>query len=416
MHIDMRKQIAEWAESTNWIYHELASGPHGNHLSFYTQSPLNNIGDKPVDVMIIGINPGSEGSYEDMLCDRRWTGTDARMERMPASHLLLDNHCWNEALHCTSWDLHLTWKYFQNLMGYLSAVEGYEKNILLDEERFVLTNLTFFNTKNVQSLPRDIQQKSFGCSIRLIEIIKPGMVIFLGVEECRKLLGTIEDFEENTAAMEVLERYPKIGSGVYVGSIVNIPCVTVRHPAYSTNEEATFIKAFLRETFARDIRDAQRWHAICRRCQDAVKYIVTTKRLRRRFGELYPSADVLTWVYLQDVLVTEVLLTTDQRGNYVRKVAQDGNVAMDLIPVAEERGRYDECRYRLVAFFRHQDPSVRRQQAERIARCLGMEFTPWSENEERHVLGEFPLCSDADISSMAEKLHHLCSTLIREFR
>jgi len=409
---DIKNQLIEWAEKTNNIYHQLASGKDGNHLSYYTQSVLNNIGEEPVEVMVVGINPGSEGNYEEMLANKHWTGSDDIIEKMPSSHLLEGNHFFNEKLNCTSWDMHLSWKYFQNLMGYFSMVDGYNKNILLDEKRFVLTNLTFFNTKNVQSLPKDIQKKTFGCTIELINIIKPKMVVFLGVEEGRKLLGTIEEFKENTAAMKVFDGNPKIGSGVYVGNVSNIPCVTLRHPAYSTNEENVFVKTFLRYTFAQNIQDGERWNEIYRKCIDAVKFIITTKKLFATFNKLYPSENIMRWVYAQDILVTEILLAKDKKGNIMRKIANVGNIAMDLIPVKNEHTEYNECKYRLVIFYRHNNPSIRQEQTKHIAEYLGMEFNPWIGNNERHVLRDFMVCSDADINSMADVIYGITSKLL----
>ena len=59
----MKKKLEEWAEKTVKAYDCIASRENVN-LAYYTQSPLSNIVDEP-ELMIVGINPGSGGTYSD---------------------------------------------------------------------------------------------------------------------------------------------------------------------------------------------------------------------------------------------------------------------------------------------------------------------------------------------------------------
>ncbi len=57
----IQEELKEWAEETYNFYLPLASKLN---MDFYTQSKLTDItDDKPVELMVIGINPGHGGTF-----------------------------------------------------------------------------------------------------------------------------------------------------------------------------------------------------------------------------------------------------------------------------------------------------------------------------------------------------------------
>ncbi len=60
---DIQAELSEWAKETYDIYLELVK-KHGD-IGFYNQTPLGDL-QAPVKVVVMGNNPGSEGSFSDM--------------------------------------------------------------------------------------------------------------------------------------------------------------------------------------------------------------------------------------------------------------------------------------------------------------------------------------------------------------
>ena len=62
--MEINNALAKWAERTTVFYNEVAARLGDDAPAFYTQSPLQNMMTSP-KVLIIGINPGSGGSYKE---------------------------------------------------------------------------------------------------------------------------------------------------------------------------------------------------------------------------------------------------------------------------------------------------------------------------------------------------------------
>ena len=125
-------------------------------------------------------------------------------EAIPAT----GNHNWIESMNCSSWDLHVNWSYFKGLMRYFSLIG--EKNILTDETKFVLTNMTFLNTKNKKDLSDDILPQTISHTVKLKEIIKPKMIVFLDGGDAFGYLNNLKGefkFQDHTSKYPIKNKF-----------------------------------------------------------------------------------------------------------------------------------------------------------------------------------------------------------------
>ena len=380
---NIQNELTKWAEEASDLYNKIGKE---KKLSFYTQSPLYKLVDnQKVEVMIIGINPGSEGDYESMLSDKAWTSRDGKIDKMPAEHLLKGNYNWDKSKNCTSWDIHVKWPYFQGLMRYFSRIG--ESNILLDETRFVLTNMTFLNTKNKKDLSNDILPKTISHTVKLIEIVKPKMIVFLDGGEAFGYLNNLEKEE----FQDFRSKYPikKVkSSSIHVGSLCGVPCYGIRHPAHAAEEEFLHISTFLKLVYDCEIINLPSCDEINRQCYEAVKYVEKAKTLKEAIQPRVSETGAVTWIYQHKVLVNE--LSTDRNlntGDFQKSVKLGNkNVAIDLTP--------NENKYDLTVFWRNKDNS---NDLEKLLASANIEFQRYNKNPNRHIVASFDFGDDETI-------------------
>ena len=380
---NIQDELKKWAKEAIALYNEIGKE---KNLSFYTQSPLDKLVDnQKVEVMIIGINPGSEGDYESMLSDKAWTSRDGKIDKMPAEHLLKGNYNWDKSKNCTSWDIHIKWPYFQGLMRYFSRIG--ESNILLDETRFVLTNMTFLNTKNKKDLSNDILPKTISHTVKLIEIVKPKMIVFLDGGEAFGYLNNLEKVE----FQDLRSKYPikKVkSSSIHVGSLCGIPCYGIRHPAHAAEEEFLHISTFLKLVHGCEINDLPAYDEINRQCYEAVKFVEKAKTLIKAIQPKVSETRTVTWIYQHDVLVNELSTNRNSNTGDFQKTVGLGkkNIAVVLTP--------NENMYDLTVFWRNKDNS---NDLEKLLESVNIEFQQYEKNPIRHIVASIDFDDDETI-------------------
>ena len=383
-----KEELEKWAERASVLYNEIGSE---KKLSFYTQSPLDKLVDNQVEVMIIGINPGSEGDYETMLSNKTWTHCNGKIDNMPTWHLLKGNHNWIESMNCSSWDLHVSWPYFKGLMRYFSLIG--ERNILMDETKFVLTNMTFLNTKNKKDLSNDILPRTISLTVELIELIRPKMIVFLDGGDAFGYLNNLKGefkFQDHTS------KYPikKVkDSSVYVGELNEIPCYGVRHPAYAAEEVFLQISTFLKCVFGLKVKDLPSCDFINEQCNEAIKYVEKAKVLKDSIKHTVSEIGACSWIYQHEVLVIEQSTSWDSNDGGLKQTVKIGNnnIAMDLTPVSNEN------KYYLSVFCRNKDNSAAAIILKRLLESVNVEFQPYFKNPNRHLVASFDFDDDENI-------------------
>ena len=170
--INIQKKLKAWAVRTYEFYSKEA---RNLDLDFYTQSDLTLLtGDMPVELMVIGINPGCGGHYQK--------------DRFAKPEDLLHGNCDFKKEGKPHLNI-FEWRIIRRLRSILDY--GNMGDLLDDESRFVLTNATFFSTHRETDLNEKIkeaQQASIEYTKRLIDIIHPKHIICLGGRNCMNLL------------------------------------------------------------------------------------------------------------------------------------------------------------------------------------------------------------------------------------
>ena len=216
--MSMQKELREWADKTAKGYVSIANDYGETAPSFYTQSDLTKIKESPI-VLILGINPGSEGLYIDQKTSTGWglNGSD-----IDGDHLILGNYFVNNG--GSSWSDRENWPYWQRLKAYFVGVKPV--NPLDDENKFILSNVTFFNSERAKNIKSPLFFKSIPYSVELIRITKPKKIIFLGG---KGMLDKLNRFNRNNQLFDM--SYEMINPRVCKGKFNGISFLAVPHPS-----------------------------------------------------------------------------------------------------------------------------------------------------------------------------------------
>lgn len=202
----MQTKLLNWAKETYQTYSALVDK---YDIGFYNQTPLGDL-QEPVKVVVMGINPGSGGSFSNMRDNNPDWGFDKLGEKY--RHLIRGNITWQKE--------HTKWRYWNNVMNLLS--KAYPDIREKEEKECVFTNATFFNTPKAQDVFEGLYNKTLPCTINLIDILSPEMVINLSPNNFNRMSAALgSDFRY----VEVF--YRRLMLGRYKGILF----VSVYHPS-----------------------------------------------------------------------------------------------------------------------------------------------------------------------------------------
>ena len=208
--LTINEELKLWSEETINLYNPIAQKVK---LGYYTQSVLSRIKRSP-ELLILGINPGSRGGIINQ--DR-----DGLLEGNPCFHGLSDEEILfelskkhNKNKHRYGWDL---WSKLHKLLGF----SGKEK-LLERLDCFVLSNMVFFGTDHEGDIPKGIDVNECAKqTLKLIDILKPQMILLLGVKS--------KELFENTKEVKMKEIEPENLSYYKYGQIY---VFAIKHTAY----------------------------------------------------------------------------------------------------------------------------------------------------------------------------------------
>ncbi len=205
---DIQAELSEWAKETYDIYLNLVE-KYGD-IAFYNQTPLGDL-QAPVKVVVMGINPGSGGSFSDMKKNVKW-GFD-KLGGEEYRHLIRGNVFWQKRTE---------WCYWCITMRLLSHVyPGIKEN---EAKECVFTNAAFFNTPKSKDLDKykGLYKETLPCTLKLIEILSPEMVLNIVPNNFNRMRGMFgSDFDRE----EVFDR------SLMLGRYKGILFVSVYHPS-----------------------------------------------------------------------------------------------------------------------------------------------------------------------------------------
>ena len=217
--MNLQTRIFDWAEKAVSSYLELVHD--GFNYGFYTQSDLRTISESP-DYFIIQINPGSGGCYEAQINNSGWhlDGHD-----MDAPHFIQGNY-FCESGKESSWKRRCEWNNFNKLRSLFSLIPGH--NPLDNEQRFVLTNASCFNTPTAPEVYKTLPY-TIPILMKLIEVVKPKRIIVLGC----KLPPYLKQTEKSVVINE--SPYKRIK----YGAIKGIETLYIDHPSARFSKKDT---------------------------------------------------------------------------------------------------------------------------------------------------------------------------------
>lgn len=175
----IQEKLEGWAEETVNVYNPMAQT---TGLGYYTQSVLNRENLRP-ELVILGINPGEFRESITMTGKELLQGNPCFKGLGDKDILfeLSEKHDRNKRRY--GWDL---WKKLFKLFDYSQKGE-----ILRDLDKFVISNMVFFGTANEGQIPQGIDSnKCAQQTLKLIDILKPKVVLLLGVK-CKSLFETV---------------------------------------------------------------------------------------------------------------------------------------------------------------------------------------------------------------------------------
>lgn len=222
--MDIQKELRKWADKAAINYVSIANEYGEDAPSFYTQSDLTKLSDSP-NVIVLGINPGSDGIYCKQKTQPGWelNGSD-----MDGEHLILGNYFKNNGI--SSWSNREKWVFWKRLKAYFRDVKS--GNPLDKEEDFVVTNMSFFNSKKANQLSYNLLIKTIPYSLELIKILSPRHILFLGGVG---MLDKLKRVNRNNMLFEM--NYEILKPRVCKGQFNDIPFLAVPHPSAHLKRE-----------------------------------------------------------------------------------------------------------------------------------------------------------------------------------
>ena len=203
---NIQAKLEKWAEDTVKAYHQIATRDDVN-IAYYTQSDLSLLSEEP-ELMIVGINPGNPYGitpYTEQCKNKNWSYL--HNNPLDKNHLLKGNYCKVEGKP-SSWDAHREWKYWSGLRKCLS--QTYLYTVIDDDNRIVITNASFFSTKNANDIKESLLAKSIPFTLSLIKIINPTHLFFLSVKKCFERL-----YHLSKSSKQFLFEYKNICGNIY---------------------------------------------------------------------------------------------------------------------------------------------------------------------------------------------------------
>lgn len=269
----MQEKITDWANKVVNIYNSY-------EISFYTQSDLTKITQSP-DILILGINPGSEGAYNKIDAETFMSGNTYFSER-------------------DKWHL---WRQLKKILAF-----GNLSYLIEDETRFVFTNVYHFGTLKAVHLSSELKNNEniVNLTINLIkDVLKPKRVLCLGKHDCfDKLHIKCQDL---------------IAGELTYGKLNEIPVYGIPHTSsFYTNEESEMIGKVLSALFTGKIEPDKEKIAEC--FKDEIKAFEERKEqikpdniskfmiaeAFRKFSQLKAHEGMKDWYYLTNNIVVRV--------------------------------------------------------------------------------------------------------------
>ena len=272
--MNIQEEIVKWAKKTVREYHEIASRKEVN-LAYYTQSDLSLISEEPV-LMIVGINPGSGGTYKEQCENKNWSYL--YNNNQDQNHLLKGNYCREEGKP-SSWENHREWRYWNGLKRCLSQTNLNE--IIEDDSKIIVTNASFFSTKKADGISDSLLKMTIPYTLDLINITNPKHLIFLSGKNCFERLFNLSRTSEN-----IQFEYKNVCGNINVGVLNGKLSIGIPHPTYKTNEELNLVASVIPYLISSDNYEHIDIALIQKECAKQIKEYEERIHNKKKQGEI----------------------------------------------------------------------------------------------------------------------------------
>lgn len=231
---ELQAKLKAWATDAMKHYVRIATTDDNNaDLAFYNQSDMTKLTANP-KLCIVGINPGSSGSFTSQRTNPNWTYLYNNI--ISPEHILKGNYCHEEGKP-SYWDIHKTWKYWNGLKRYFANTSLLK--VLDEDDSILVTNASFFNTPKANAISNELLCKTLPDTLRLIDITSPEAIVFLSGKACFGRLSRLSklgicDFE-----------FKNVVENIFIGKLNGRTCIGVPHPTYRSNAEIMLIATVL---------------------------------------------------------------------------------------------------------------------------------------------------------------------------
>lgn len=221
----------EWAQDTVADYNE------NTGYSYYTQSPLNQIKNIPIKLLVLGINPGSHDvKIEDWKVAPVWKDILGE-EGMTSKILMGGNPSFVSMIEKKkAGEKYKMWNFWEKLCQLLD-IAG-QKKLVDNFSDYVYTNIYLGSTKGEKDIPKDKYKKLKEHAFELINILQPECIICLGQKVMDSVLEHYELKNDKTCQVPGLPIRYKLINGMQVFGF--------HHPAYYYSDaEKKLVGGFL---------------------------------------------------------------------------------------------------------------------------------------------------------------------------
>ena len=223
----IQERLASWAEETVKAYNSIAETLNKKNPNkkwgYYTQTPLSLVSQSP-DLLILGINPGSEGGKNMMTEEELLKGNPCFEGLNKEGVVKAMREDRDDSKKRKGWAL---WHRLKKMLQ-----ESSKDELLEDFDSFVLSNMIFFGTAKENQIPKIDKDKCAERTLKLIDNLEPKVVILLG-KQCRDLFNRITKKEK----LEVL-----VQNSIYHCMYGKSHILAIKHTAYYySNEEMTVV-------------------------------------------------------------------------------------------------------------------------------------------------------------------------------
>lgn len=206
---DLESELVLWAEKAVKILNQVSEN---TDTLYYQQSPLSKI-KEPVDSLIIGINPGSYSPGVSKLTPEQFLEGNLywenRFERMEEGSMVTKD-----------------WKDFFGNAHYFICQDYKCHSLGFDRDsKNVWTNLTPFATKSKNYLKNIQYKESIPFLVKLIDILKPKQIYFLGTR-ISDLLGRYAEINSIQLIQDTQQ-----GGIIEIGTCNHYPYIQLPHPS-----------------------------------------------------------------------------------------------------------------------------------------------------------------------------------------